>query len=553
VVVVSPNAQVLRQCGARFGQYGFAPSAWASLDEVGREAVEWAREMALVPKARKVIIAHGANELSADVLPVLKVLREDVVGMKRRKLTRSKSGATLVGPSGVPVARSGTASLRSTSISLSSIIEPLAKPRSTKIVCTMGPKCWSEAAMHSLLDAGMNLARFNFSHGDHKAHGEVLSRFRHVCQDHAAAFKRDKGMDMAPVWATMLDTKGPEIRTAMLRNHEAIQLDAGQDIIVQAVGDDYTTFEGYKTATETRIGLSYAGLCQSMAPGKRILIADGTISIEVLEMLSATELRGRVMNKQKLGERKNCNLPGVKVDIPVLTAKDIDDLQNFCCLHEMDFVAASFVQSAEDVKFIRGILDDAGGKNVKIISKIENQAGLQNFDEILKYTDGVMVARGDLGMEIPSEKVALAQKMLITKCNVAGKFVITATQMLESMCTNPLPTRAEMTDVANAVFDGTDAVMLSGETANGDFPTEAVATMAAIVTNAEHAQNNRSLYNFIRNHTSKPMTDVEAICSSAVQTVRSAAAACSVACAPQLTRCDAPRRRWIWERAPLFC
>ncbi len=521
MVVVSPNAQVLRQCSGRFGQYGFAPTQWASLDEVGREAVEWAREKALVPKARKVIIAHGANSLSADSSPVVKILREDVVGMKRRKLTRSKSGASLVGPTGVPVARGGTASLRSTSISLSSIIEPLAKPRSTKIVCTLGPKVWSEEAMHGLLDAGMNMARFNFSHGDHKAHGGVLERFRSVCAAHAEKFRKEKGTSMAPVWATMLDTKGPEIRTAMLRDHQAIQLEANQEIIVQAVGDDYVNFEGYKTPTETRIGLSYAGLCQSMSPGKRILLADGTISIEVLEILNETELRGRVMNTQKLGERKNCNLPGVKVDIPVLTVKDIDDLQNFCCLYEMDFVAASFVQSAEDVKFIRGILDDAGGKNIKIISKIENQAGLINFDEILKYTDGVMVARGDLGMEIPSEKVALAQKMLITKCNIAGKFVITATQMLESMITNPLPTRAEMTDVANAVFDGTDAVMLSGETANGDFPTDAVATMAAIVTNAEHAQNNRSLYNFIRNHTSKPMTDVEAICSSAVQTVRS--------------------------------
>jgi pyruvate kinase len=237
-----------------------------------------------------------------------------------------------------------------------------------------------------------------------------------------------------------------------------------------------------------------------------------------VSILSGTELLGRVLNSNKLGERKNCNLPGVKVDIPVLTPKDVDDLQNFCCRHQMDFVAASFVQSADDVKFIRSVLDEAGGKNVKIISKIENQAGLINFDEILMYTDGVMVARGDLGMEIPSEKVALAQKMLITKCSIAGKFVITATQMLESMITNPLPTRAEMTDVANAVFDGTDAVMLSGETANGEFPWEAVETMAAIVTNAEHAQNNRSLYNFIRNHTPKPMVDVEAVCSSAVQT-----------------------------------
>ena len=424
------------------------------------------------------------------------------------------------------MARGGTASLRSTSISLASITKPLYKPRSTKIVCTLGPKVWSEEAMHKLLDAGMNIARFNFSHGDQTSHGEVLDRLYKVTAEHAAAFRRDHGTALAPVWATMLDTKGPEIRTAMLRDHQSIELDAGQSIIVQAVGDAYTSFEGYKTAAETRIGLSYAGLCQSMTPGKRILLADGTISIEVEEILSPTELRGRVLNSKKLGERKNCNLPGVKVDIPVLTPKDVDDLQNFACKRQMDFVAASFVQSAEDVLFIRRVLDEAGGKNIKIISKIENQAGLDHFDDILKYTDGVMVARGDLGMEIPSEKVALAQKLIITKCTIAGKFVITATQMLESMISNPLPTRAEMTDVANAVFDGTDAVMLSGETANGEFPDEAVSTMAAIVTNAEHAQNNRSLYNFIRNHTSKPMTDAEAICSSAVQTVSRLAVFC---------------------------
>jgi pyruvate kinase len=379
------------------------------------------------------------------------------------------------------------------------------------------------------------VARFNFSHGDQATHGAVLERFRKVCNA-----KRQ-------ITGTMLDTKGPEIRTAMLRNHESIELEAGQDIIVEAVGDAYTSFEGYKTETETRIGLSYAGLCQSISPGKRILLADGTISIEVVEILTATELRGRVLNTKKLGERKNCNLPGVKVDIPVLTPKDIDDLQNFCCKYQMDFVAASFVQSAEDVQFIRRVLDEAGGKSVKIISKIENQAGLNNFDEILKYTDGVMVARGDLGMEIPSEKVALAQKLLITKCTVAGKFVITATQMLESMITNPLPTRAEMTDVANAVFDGTDAVMLSGETANGEFPKVAVSTMAAIVTNAEHAQNNLSLFNFIRNHTAKPMVDIEAICSSAVQTVRPLSHRCP------LPLTDAPLRLRTWARAASSC
>jgi pyruvate kinase len=369
----------------------------------------------------------------------------------------------------------------------------------------MGPKCWSESAMHDLLDAGMNVARFNFSHGDQEAQRAVLERLRGV-----ASIKRR-------IIGTMLDTKGPEIRTAMLRDHEPIELEQGQLIVVEAVGDNYTTFEGYKTPEETRIGLSYAHLCQSITPGKRILLADGTISIEVVEILSPTELSGRVLNSKKLGERKNCNLPGVKVDIPVLTPKDIDDLQNFCCKYQMDFVAASFVQSAEDVRFIRRILDEAGGKNVKIISKIENQAGLDHFDEILEHTDGVMVARGDLGMEIPSEKVALAQKLLITKSNVAGKFVIVATQMLESMINNPLPTRAEMTDVANAVFDGTDAVMLSGETANGEFPKEAVATMHRICKNAEVGVNSYQVYDFLRDFTPKPVGTLEAFVACAAK------------------------------------
>ena len=370
----------------------------------------------------------------------------------------------------------------------------------------MGPKCWSEEGLAALLRAGMNMARFNFSHGDQPGHAAVLERVRRVSAENGARC------------GIMLDTKGPEIRTAMLRGHEAIELEQGQVVIVEAVGDAYTTFEGYKTAEETRIGLSYDKLCQSISPGKRILLADGTISIEVEEILTPTTLRGRVLNTHKLGERKNCNLPGVKVDIPVLTAKDIDDLQNFGCRLGVDFIAASFVQSADDVRFIRRILDEAGGQSIRIISKIENQAGLTNFDDILRYTDGVMVARGDLGMEIPSWKVPQAQKMIITKCNIAGKFVITATQMLESMISNPLPTRAEMTDVANAVFDGTDAVMLSGETANGDFSAQAVATMAAIVDNAECGVDYYSQYAFIQywntQGAAKLVSAAESACSS---------------------------------------
>ena len=215
--------------------------------------------------------------------------------------------------------------------------------RKSKILCTMGPKCWSEEGIAALLDAGMDIARLNFSHGDHEAHGRVFDTFKKVTHD--------KGSHAA----ILLDTKGPEIRTAMLRDHQAIELEANQPIIVESVGDRYTEFEGYKTPEETRIGLSYAKLCQSVKPGNIILLADGTISIKVEEVLNDTELRGTVMNSKKLGERKNCNLPGVKVDIPVLTAKDIDDLQNFGCKKGVDFIAASFVQSKEDVLFIRKV------------------------------------------------------------------------------------------------------------------------------------------------------------------------------------------------------
>ncbi len=319
--------------------------------------------------------------------------------------------------------------------------------------------------------------------------------------------------------ATLLDTKGPEIRTAMLRDGKDIELEAGQKITIEAVGAEYTKWEGYKDPAtgETHIGLSYEKLCSSVKPGNKILLADGSISITVDQITSPRTLVGTVLNSKKLGQRKNCNLPGVKVDIPVLTDKDIDDLKNFAAKHKMDFVAASFVQSAADVQFIRRVLDEAGGQGVKIISKIENLEGLNNYDEILRESDGIMVARGDLGMEIPSEKVGsagrcpigdkwcrlrfacgqcyvrtmqlrhpallwlakrsssclcppsavpqvpVAQKMMITKANIAGKFVICATQMLESMISNPRPTRAEMTDVANAVYDGVDCVMLSGK------------------------------------------------------------------------------------------
>jgi pyruvate kinase len=349
--------------------------------------------------------------------------------------------------------------------------------RKTKIVCTLGPACWAEEKMAALLDAGCNVARMNFSHGSHQSQQEVLDRFRAV----AAA----KGSSAA----TLVDTKGPEIRTAMLKDGQDIFLDAGQEVTVFAAGDSYTSFEGFKDSVtgETVIGCSYAGLASTVSPGDRILFADGMVVLSVVDIVDDKNVRCVCVNSTKLGERKNGNLPGLTVDLPVLMDKDIDDLQNFACKNQVDYVAISFVQSGDDVQHVRRILDEAGGQNIQIISKIENEAGLVHLDEILKYTDGVMVARGDLGMEMSSEKIPLAQKWMITKCNQAGKFVINATQLLESMIGNPLPTRAEMTDVANSVFDGADATMLSGETANGSDPHNACATMAKIAATTELA------------------------------------------------------------------
>jgi len=413
-----------------------------------------------------------------------------------------------------------TIAYRSTKVGLDLITSPVTVPRKTKIVCTLGPACWSEEGLASLLDAGLNVARFNFSHGDHKGHLEVLERVRKVAAE--------KGK----IVACALDTKGPEIRTAMLKDAKDIMLHEGEEVTIVAVGSGYTSWEGGRDpdTNKVTIGLSYDKLCRDVKPGGRVLLADGSCSIQVLEILSDTELRGRVLNSKLLGERKNCNLPGVLVDLPVLGDKDVDDVKNFAAVHNMDLISASFVQSAADVQFIRKVLEEAGAPHIKIISKIESWHGVINYDEILRESDGIMVARGDLAMEIPSEKVALAQKQMITKANIAGKFVVTATQMLESMTSTPLPTRAEMTDVANAVWDGTDAVMLSGETAGGKFPDLTVRTMAAIVNNAELANSYQSTASFIMDHFPKPFPRMEALAASAAGAVGDANASLVVVC-----------------------
>jgi len=376
----------------------------------------------------------------------------------------------------------------------------------TRIVCTMGPSCWDVDKLVQLIDAGMNVARLNFSHGDHTVHGETVAKIRE-----AARQRPDK-----PV-AILLDTKGPEIRTGFFRDDAKgpdgkIQLVEGEELKLRP--DPALAFKGDKT----ELAVTYDKICESVSAGNIILCADGSLSLKV-KSVGEGHVVTEVMNNCALGERKNCNLPGVKVDMPVLQDKDKQDLVNFGIPQGVDFVAASFVQSADDVREIRKTLG-LRGRSIKIISKIENEEGLRNFDAICDASDGIMVARGDLGMEIPTENVFFAQKVMISKCNLKGKPVITATQMLESMVKMPRPTRAEASDVANAVLDGTDCVMLSGETAAGDFPVAAVNIMRRICEEAEAVIDYDRLYlsASMRVGAEEPLLPaVESVCASAVK------------------------------------
>jgi len=377
-----------------------------------------------------------------------------------------------------------------------------ASTRKTKITCTLGPSCWSVEGLVNLIDGGMNVARFNFSHGDLESHGACLDRLNQ-------ALAQRPGVHVA----VMLDTKGPEIRTGKVDPSLGGKVKYTKGDIVE-VGTDLSV-----PCTPRHLSCSYASLPNSVKVGGRILVADGSLLLEVTE-IRPTSVLVRVLNNVAFGDHKNMNLPGAIVDLPTLTDKDINDLVKFGVGRNVDFIAASFVRKPSDIDFIRQVLGPAGA-HIKIIAKIENQEGLENFDAILAKTDGIMVARGDLGMEIPIEKVFLAQKMMISRSNLLGKPVITATQMLESMITNPRPTRAECADVANAVLDGSDSVMLSGETANGEYPNEAVRMMASACVEAETIINYDQSDSIIREAVLSSfghMSPSESIASSATKT-----------------------------------
>ena len=331
----------------------------------------------------------------------------------------------------------------------------------TKIVCTIGPASRSEKVMTEMLKAGMNVARLNFSHGDHESHREVIETFRRV---------RER---LGKPAAIMLDTKGPEVRIGTFKDGK----------ITLKTGDTFILTTEDVEGDSTRVSVTYADLPSQLKVGDRVLIDDGRLELTVKE-LTDTDVVCVVVTGGTLTNRKGVNIPGVHLDIPYLSERDMADLR-FGVEMDVDYVAASFVRSADDVIAMRNYLDYYGGHSIRIIAKIENTEGIDNFEEILKQANGIMVARGDMGVEVNYERLPGLQKRFIRRCYQSGKIVITATQMLESMIHNTTPTRAEITDVANAVFDGTSAVMLSGETAMGDHPALVVKVMGRIAAQAE--------------------------------------------------------------------
>ena len=334
--------------------------------------------------------------------------------------------------------------------------------RRTKIVCTLGPASDNAAMLKKLVACGMNVARLNFSHGTHESHQKVIDTFKKVRKE-----------SELPI-ALMLDTKGPEIRIKTFKDNQKPILAENDEFVLTT-----REIEGDKHA----VSVSYAGLPSELVPGNRVLIDDGRICLEVVSTTD-TDILCKVLAGGEISSRKGINIPYAHLEMPYLSEQDKADLV-FGIQNDVDFVAASFVRCKQDVIDLRKFLDYHGGHAIKIISKIENIEGINNFDDILAHSDGIMVARGDMGVEVEYERLPGIQKKFIKRCYKAGKMVITATQMLESMIHNSTPTRAEITDVANAVFDGTSAVMLSGETAMGDHPDLVVSVMAKIVCRAE--------------------------------------------------------------------
>ncbi len=365
--------------------------------------------------------------------------------------------------------------------------------RKTKIVCTVGPANKEVEILKKFLEIGMNVARLNFSHGNHQEHCVMINNIRQAIEE------------TGKIAAILIDTKGPELRTGILDVPE-IELLTGEKIKIstkEIIGN------------KNKISVTYEHLADEINVGSKILIDDGLIGLKVIS-IEDNEITCEIQNGGILKSSKGVNIPGVKLNLPGITNNDTQDII-FGIKHDIDFIAASFVRKASDVLEIREILEKYKS-DIHIIAKIENQEGVENIDEIIQVSDGIMVARGDLGVELPAEEVPLVQKMIISKCNEAGKPVITATQMLDSMQRNPRPTRAEASDVANAIFDGTDAIMLSGETAIGKYPIESISTMARIALRTEQSLNYQEMFRKRRSMQQKTITDAisQAVVNTAI-------------------------------------
>ncbi|PAV30398.1 pyruvate kinase [Virgibacillus profundi] len=366
--------------------------------------------------------------------------------------------------------------------------------RNTKIVCTIGPASESIETLEQLIESGMNVARLNFSHGDYEEHGNRIKNIRKAAENSGKTI------------AILLDTKGPEIRTGNFEDGQA-ELVQGSTVFI-AMNEVQGSAE--------RFSITYDGLIDDVHIGSKILLDDGLIELEVMDIDHQNkELKTQALNSGLIKNKKGVNVPNVSVNLPGITDKDAKDIE-FAIEQDLDFIAASFVRRPSDILEIKELLEKHDANNINIIPKIENQEGVDNIDSILEVSDGLMVARGDLGVEIPAEDVPLVQKELIKKCNTAGKPVITATQMLDSMQRNPRPTRAEASDVANAIFDGTDAIMLSGETAAGIYPVESVQTMSNIALKAESGLDHKSI--LTQRSRSVDMTITDAISQSVTHT-----------------------------------
>ena len=375
--------------------------------------------------------------------------------------------------------------------------------KKTKIICTMGPNTNDESLMRKLVQNGMDIARFNFSHGDHEEQKGRMDMLKKIREE-----------ENKPI-AILLDTKGPEIRTGVLKDGKKVQLEAGETFTLttdEIVGDNKI------------VSITYKGLVEDVKAGSTILIDDGLIGLKVKEIKDGTDIVCDVINGGLLGSRKGVNVPNVRVNLPSITEKDKADIE-FGLENGIDFIAASFIRNAEAVEEIKDIIG-AHNMHVGVISKIENMEGVENIDAIIDASAGIMVARGDLGVEVPAEEVPFLQKEIIRKCNDAFKPVVTATQMLDSMIRNPRPTRAEATDVANAIYDGTDAIMLSGETAKGKYPVEAVKMMNQIAISTEVHLSTK-----IKDYRSKYINRgiSAAVAYSAVQTAHNVNAKCILA------------------------